>query len=110
MKIDLSIFNPAKRPLIGLDISSLSVKMVELVEGEKGGHQGERYGTEPLPREAVVDGKIVNIEVVSDANQYIPFALEEVNLAQEVVRVMPCFFTSTPDTQMNHVVLTGGVR
>lgn len=137
MQIDLSIFNPAKRPLIGLDISSSSVKMVELVEGERGGYQVDRYAIEPLPREAVVDGKVVNIDgvaeaiqrahkrmgaitkyvamalpaaaviskkivlpaglreqdmevqVESEANQYIPFALEEVNLDFQVIGPAP---------------------
>ena len=129
MQIDLSIFNPGNRPLIGLDISSSAVKMVELSrQDSKGGIKVERYAIEPLPRDAVVDGKIVNIEAIADsmrrawrrlgtstklvamalptaavitkkiilpanlteqemeiqveseANQYIPFALEEVNL------------------------------
>lgn len=141
MQIDLSIFNPAKRPLVGLDISSSSVKMVELVEGERGGYQVDRYAIEPLPREAVVDGKVVNIDgvaesirraykrmgsitkyvamalpaaaviskkivlpaglreqdmevqVESEANQYIPFALEEVNLDFQVIGPVP----SSPD-------------
>ncbi|HQR05050.1 MAG: pilus assembly protein PilM [Proteobacteria bacterium] len=141
MQIDLSIFNPSKRPLIGLDISSSSVKMVELAEGEKGGYRVERYVIEPLPRDAVVDGKAVNIEgiaeaikrgwkkmgattkyvalalpsaavitkkiilpanlreqemeiqVESEANQYIPFALEEVNLDFQLVGPAP----SSPD-------------
>jgi type IV pilus assembly protein PilM len=129
LQIDLSIFNPSNRPLIGLDISSSAVKMVELSRlDNKGGIKVERYAIEPLPRDSVVDGKIVNIEAIADtmrkawrrmgtptklvamalptaavitkkiilpgnlseqemevqveseANQYIPFALEEVNL------------------------------
>ncbi|MCK9283130.1 MAG: pilus assembly protein PilM [Rhodocyclaceae bacterium] len=141
MQIDLSIFNPSKRPLIGLDISSSSVKMLELAPGEKGKCRVERYAIEPLPRDAVVDGKIVNIDgiaeaigrawkrmgagtkyvamalpaaavitkkiilpanlreqemeiqVESEANQYIPFALEEVNLDFQVMGPAP----SSPD-------------
>lgn len=137
MQIDLSIFNPDSRPLIGLDISSSSVKMVELSRAEKGGMKVERYAIEALPRDAVVDGKVVNIETISDAirkawrrmgtnakyvamalptaavitkkiilpanlreqdmevqveseaNQYIPFALEEVNLDFQVIGPVP---------------------
>lgn len=137
MQIDLSIFNPGNRPLIGLDISSSSIKVVELSRAEKGGVKVERYAIELLPREAVVDGKIVNIESVaettgkalrrigsntklvamalptaavitkkiilpanlreqemevqveSEANQYIPFALEEVNLDFQVIGPAP---------------------
>lgn len=141
MQIDLSIFNPTNRPLIGLDISSSAVKMVELSRAEKGGTKVERYAIEPLPRDAVVDGKVVNIEAIaeaigkawrrmgtntklvamglptaavitkkiilpanlreqdmevqveSEANQYIPFALEEVNLDFQVIGPAP----SAPD-------------
>jgi type IV pilus assembly protein PilM len=143
VQIDLSIFNPSKRPLIGLDISSSSVKMLELSGQEQGSGKTtvERYAIEPLPRDAVVDGKIVNIDSVidaitktwkklntttrfvamalpgaavitkkiilpanlreqemeiqveSEANQYIPFALEEVNLDFQIIGPSP----SSPD-------------
>jgi type IV pilus assembly protein PilM len=131
--IDFSIFGSKARQLAGLDISSSSVKMVELVESEKGGFRVERYAIEPLPRDAVVDGNISNLDAVtegvrrlvrrfgpgvknvamalpasavitkkiilpdglreqemelqveSEANQYIPFALDEVNLDFQVV-------------------------
>ena len=141
MQIDLSIFNPNKRPLIGLDISSSAVKLLELDRSDKGGYRVERYAIEPLPKDCVIDGKIANIEVVaaaidrgwrrmgattrfvamalpaaavitkkiilpgdlreqemevqveSEANQYIPFALEEVNLDFQVIGPAP----SSPD-------------
>src|SRR6266849_4269802 len=124
----LDLFTPKAPPLFGLDISSSSVKMLEIVDGGKGGFRVERYAIEPLARDAVVDGNINNLEalidavkrghkrlgtrtkhvamavptgavitkkivvsaglredelelqVESEANQYIPFALEEVNL------------------------------
>lgn len=133
MQIDLSIFNPKARPLIGLDIASSSIKMVELSDTGKGAYCIERYVIEPLPRDAVMDGNISNLELVSEtigrawkrlgtttrnvalalptaavitkkiivsdglreqelelqveseANQYIPFALEEVNLDFQVI-------------------------
>lgn len=137
MQIDLSIFNPKARPLLGLDISSSSVKMVELSEPAKGSYRIERYAIEPLPRDAVVDGNIANLEaaaeavrrawkrlatstkyvalalpaaavitkkiivpaglrerelevqVESEANQYIPFALDEVNLDFQIAGPAP---------------------
>jgi type IV pilus assembly protein PilM len=133
LQIDLSIFNPKARPLIGLDISSSSVKMIELTEAGKGSYRIERYVIESLQRDSVVDGNIANLEAVaeavkrawkrlgsstryvamalpaaavitkkiilpanlreqdmelqveSEANQYIPFALEEVNLDFQVI-------------------------
>ena len=141
MQLDLSIFNPKARSLIGLDISSSAVKMVELGSDGKSGFRVERYAIEVLPRDAVADGNIVNLEataeairrawkrlatstrsvaialptshvitkkiivaaglreqelelqVESEANQYIPFALEEVNLDFQIVGPAP----SSPD-------------
>lgn len=141
MQLDLSIFNPKSRALIGLDISSSSVKMVELSGDAKGGYKVERYAIEALPRDAVADGNIVTLEAVaeavrrcwkklstsvrnvalalpashvitkkiivatgqreeelevlveSEANQYIPFALDEVNLDFQVLGPAP----SSPD-------------
>ena len=141
MQLDLSIFNPKARSLIGLDVSSSAVKMVELSSDGKTGYRVERYAIEVLPRDAVADGNIVNLEAVaetvrrawkklstsnrqvaialpashvitkkiivaagqreeelevqveSEANQYIPFALEEVNLDFQVIGPAP----SSPD-------------
>lgn len=135
--INFQLFGPKARPLAGLDISSSSVKMVELSGSPKDGYRVERFSIEPLPRDAVVDGNIVNLEgvgdavkramrrmgsgikqvavalpasavitkkivlpaglreqemelqVESEANQYIPFALEEVNLDFQVVGPSP---------------------
>ena len=126
--MDLDIFKPKAPPLFGLDISSSSVKMLEIVDAGKGAYRVDRYAIEPLAREAVVDGNINNLEAVAEsvkraykrlgtrtkhvamavptgavitkkiivqsglreeelemqveteANQYIPFALDEVNL------------------------------
>ena len=141
MQLDLTIFNPKARALIGLDISSSSVKMVELASNGKDGYRVERYTIEVLPKDVVSDGNIVNLEaaaesvkrawkklatstkhvaialpaaavitkkiivpagqreeelevlVESEANQYIPFALEEVNLDFQVLGPAP----SSPD-------------
>ncbi|RXZ43740.1 pilus assembly protein PilM [Crenobacter cavernae] len=53
-------------PLIGLDISSSAVKLVEISRSGKN-YQVDRYVIEALPRDAVVDGNLNNIEAVSDA-------------------------------------------
>lgn len=60
MQLDLSIFNPKARALIGLDISSSAIKMVELGGDAKSGFRVERYAIEALPRDAVADGNIVS--------------------------------------------------
>ena len=136
MAFDLP-FSPKTPPLIGLDIGSSSVKIVELSEAGKGVMRLERYAIEPLPRGAVVDGNVDKIEVVADAvkrawrraggkvrnvamalpasavitkrialpanlreeelemqveseaNQYIPFALDEVSLDFQVMGGIP---------------------
>jgi len=133
----MDLFTPKAPPLFGLDISSSSVKMLEIVEAGKGSYRVDRYSIEPLPRDAVVDGNVNNLEAVADsvnraykrlgsrtkhvamavptgavitkkiivpaglrddemavqveaeANQYIPFALDEVNLDFQTVGVSP---------------------
>ena len=125
-------------PLIGVDISSSSVKLVELSQEPKNaGYIIERYAIEALPKDAVSDGNINNLDalaetlqrawkrlgtriknvsvalpaaavitkkillpagmrdedleyqVESEANQYIPFALDEVNLDFQVLGPAP---------------------
>jgi type IV pilus assembly protein PilM len=136
LQFDFSIFNPRARPLIGLDMSSSAVKMVELAN-DKNGYRVERYSIEVLPRDVIADGNIVNLEVAaetikrawrklttstrsvaaalptshvitkkiivaagqkeeelellveSEANQYIPFPLDEVNLDFQIVGPAP---------------------
>ncbi|SNT04713.1 type IV pilus assembly protein PilM [Noviherbaspirillum humi] len=134
MALDLGFLtSPKNPPLVGLDISTSGVKLVELTEAGKGDLRLERCAHEPLPRGAVVDGNIENIEQVaeavrrawkksgtrarhvalglppasvitkkiilpgglsedelevqveSEANQYIPFALDEVSLDFDVI-------------------------
>jgi type IV pilus assembly protein PilM len=124
-------------PLIGVDISSSFIKIVEIAEAGKGLYRVERYVIEPLPKDTVTDGNIANIEaagevmkrahkqmatriknialalpssavitkkvllngnqreedmeyqVQSEANQYIPFSLDEVNLDFQVIGPAP---------------------
>ena len=54
-------------PLIGLDISSTSIKLVELSMGTNKELRLERCASEPLPRGAMSDGNIENIEQVAEA-------------------------------------------
>lgn len=136
--IPLDFLQTGTPPLIGVDISASSVKMVELSElPKKGGYTVERYAIESLPKDAVTDGNINNLDAVaeslqrawkrlgtrirnvslalpaaavitkkillpagmreedleyqveSEANQYIPFALDEVNLDFQVIGPAP---------------------
>jgi type IV pilus assembly protein PilM len=137
----LGAFQTRAPALIGVDISSTSIKLVELAEAGKGAYRLERYTIEPLPRDAVTDGNLVNLDQVSEglrrgwkrlgsrnrnvalalpaamvitkkiivpaaqkeedleltveaeANQYIPFALDEVNLDFQIIGPAP----NTPD-------------
>ena len=51
------LFSKKKPPLIGVDISSSAVKVLELSRhGEQ--FRVERYAVEPLPQNAVVEHKI----------------------------------------------------
>jgi len=133
----LDAFKTKYPALIGIDISSTAIKLVELVETGKGAYRLERYAIEPLVRDVVTDGNIANLDLVSDAlkrahkrlgsrnrnvalalpaamvitkkiivpsgqkeeelellveaeaNQYIPFALDEVNLDFQVIGPAP---------------------
>ncbi len=132
-----ALFSSKNPPLIGLDLSSSSVKLVELGGSEESGFRLERYAIESLPKGAIADGNIENIEAVSEAvkravrksgtrarhvalalpsaavitkkiilpgglseealevqveseaNQYIPFALDEVSLDFSVIGPAP---------------------
>src|SRR5215207_904256 len=131
------LFKPKAAPLIGADLSSSAIKMVELSEAGRGLYRVERYAIEPLPKDTVVEGNINNLDAVSDAlrrchkrlgtniknvalalpnaaviskrilvpagqteeelevqveteaNQYIPFSLDEVNLDFQVLGPAP---------------------
>jgi len=62
-----SLFGKSSPPLAGLDISTSGVRLVELADAGRGELRLERYAAEPLPRGAVVDGNIENIDQVSEA-------------------------------------------
>jgi type IV pilus assembly protein PilM len=66
--IDLkALFGGAGAPVLGLDISTSGVRLVELSHGSKGELRLERCAFEALPRGAVVDGNIENLEQVAEA-------------------------------------------
>lgn len=136
--ISLDFLNAKTPPLVGVDISTSAVKVVELSEQpKKKGYEVERYTIEDLPKDAVIDGNINNLDAVSEsltramkrmgtriknvslalpaaavitkkillpsglreedleyqveseANQYIPFAMDEVNLDFQVIGPAP---------------------
>jgi len=133
----LDTFKTKHPALIGVDISSTALKLVELAQTGKATYRLERYAIEPLVRELVTDGNIANLDLVADAlkraykklgsrnrnvalalpaamvitkriivpsgqkeeelellveaeaNQYIPFALDEVNLDFQTIGPAP---------------------
>jgi type IV pilus assembly protein PilM len=67
LNINLDWLSAKGLPIIGLDISTTAVKLVELSDAGKGMLRIERYVIEPLPRDAVTDGNIANLDQVADA-------------------------------------------
>ncbi len=60
------LFTKKQPPLVGIDISSSAVKVLEL--SKSGEHvRVERYAVEPLPQNAVVEHAITEVEQVADA-------------------------------------------
>jgi len=53
--------------VVGLDIGSSAVKLVELRERKAGEYSLQRVGVEPLSPEAIVDGSIMDSSLVVDA-------------------------------------------
>ena len=130
---EISLFGSKSRQLAGLDITSSSIKLLELGNGDKGHLRVERYVIEALPLNAMEENNIANFDTVvdslrrawrhfgsgtknvaialpasevftkrillpaglrdteleaqveSEVAQYIPFALEDVNLDFQVV-------------------------
>jgi len=139
--LKFDFFNESTPPLIGVDISTSAVKMVELSSSGKGAYRLEGYSIAAIPKDAIVDGNVSGLEQVSDAvklawkllgsrekrtalalpsaavitkkvlmsaglrevdmeaqveaeaNQYIPFPLEEVNIDFQIIGPSP----SNPD-------------
>ncbi|MCK5717303.1 MAG: pilus assembly protein PilM [Thiomargarita sp.] len=64
----MSIFSLKPDNVVGIDISSTAVKLLELSRSNKG-IQVESYGMEYLPEKAIQDKNIVDIEVVGNIIQ-----------------------------------------
>ena len=62
----MGLFTPKKPALIGVDISSTAVKLLQLSQAG-GRYRVEHYAVEPLPPNAVVEKNIVEVEAVGDA-------------------------------------------
>lgn len=68
--INFDFFTIKAPALIGVDISSSAVKLVELSQnGKSQTYRIERYAIESLPVDAMLDGEIVNMEAVSESLQ-----------------------------------------
>ena len=65
--MQFDFFKAKSPPLIGVDISTSAIKMVEVSDAGRGLYRIERYTIEPLPKEAVVDGNIAKLDEVADA-------------------------------------------
>jgi type IV pilus assembly protein PilM len=67
----VALFGGKKKGVIGVDIGSSAVKLVELKSSGKGGDEWQlvNIGIEPLPPEAIVDGAIMDSGAVIDAIQ-----------------------------------------
>jgi len=60
------LLKPSKPAVVGLDISSTAVKLLELSKsGER--YRVESYSVEPLPPNSVVEKKITDVEAVGEA-------------------------------------------
>ncbi len=57
---------PKKNQLIGLDVGSHSVKLVEIEDGKRG-RVLKNFGVVGLPQDAIVEGSIKEMEIVSSA-------------------------------------------
>ena len=62
-----SLFSRQPAPLLGLDISSSSVKLVELSRDKEGNLVLERCAIEPLERGWITDGNVEKFEEVAEA-------------------------------------------
>lgn len=67
LDVQLDFLKGKTPPLIGVDVSSSTIKIVELSELGRGrGFVLEQYVIEELPKDAITDGNITNLEAVAD--------------------------------------------
>ena len=63
----MGLFSAKSPPLVGIDISSTAVKLLQLSQLGGGRYRVEHYAVEPLPPNAVVEKNIVEVEAVGEA-------------------------------------------
>jgi type IV pilus assembly protein PilM len=61
------VFFSRSKGVVGLDLGSSAVKLVEIKERKAGEYHLQRVGIEPLSPEAIVDGSIMDSSLVVDA-------------------------------------------
>lgn len=66
--MDLALFQRKKPTLVGVDISSASVKLLELSQGPQG-YRVESYAMEAFPADSMLEKEIKNVEAVGMAIQ-----------------------------------------
>lgn len=84
----MGLFSRKSPPLVGVDISSTAIKLLELSRVGRGGksYRVESYAAEPLPEGLVVDKAITDVEAVGEAMQrLIHSAKPKTNLAAVAV-------------------------
>lgn len=69
-EFNLDVFSAKTPPMVGLDIGSTSVKFVEISDAGNGQYRVENYAIEPLPKDAVKDGDVANVDQVVEALQH----------------------------------------
>ncbi|MFT5083397.1 MAG: type IV pilus assembly protein PilM [Lentisphaeria bacterium] len=60
----LDIFNKKQKPMLGLDVSSTTVKLLEISQ-QGDGYRVENYAVKPLPANSVVEKNINDVEAVA---------------------------------------------
>ena len=61
----MGLFTKSRPPMLGIDISSTAIKLIELKRHD-GRYRVESYAVEPLPANAMVEKSIANMEVVAE--------------------------------------------
>ena len=62
----MGLFSRKSTPVIGIDVSSTAVKLLEL-SGSGRKYKVESYAVEPLPANSVVEKNITDVEAVGDS-------------------------------------------
>jgi type IV pilus assembly protein PilM len=90
-------------PMFGLDVSSSSVKLVELGQSPDGQYVLERFASEPLERGWITDGQIEKFDEVVDAVRRV--VAKSGTKARQVVMAMPQAAVIT-----KKIILPAGLR